>query len=439
MDVVELVKNAGVVGAGGAGFPTHVKLNCKAGMVIANGAECEPLLRVDQELMQAEAQRVVAGMEAAMVAVGAQLGVIATKTHYHQAVEALKMAIGSKKTIRLHLMKSYYPAGDEKSLIFDIMERVVPSGKLPLDVGCVVLNVGTLINIADAIDGKPVIEKHMTIGGDVEKPVTICAPIGSPVRKLLKAAGFSGSNQDYALIIGGPCIGRLEENWDTPITKTMGGVLMFKRSHPLIAQYSMPLSSQIKLAKAVCCQCNQCTQLCPRTALGFDVQPHKIMRVAATGIAGLVGDVNGLLACSGCGLCTYYACNFGLLPSVMMVEFKNKLTDAGVRPQSENHINTDTALRLKRVPTDRLIARMGLSAYDVPAPLIKKKIEFRRVKIPLLMHAGKPAEPTVSVGDAVKCGSLIAKIPEQALGAAVHSSIDGKVVKIADGCIDIKT
>lgn len=438
MEVVELVKNAGVVGAGGAGFPTHVKLNCKAAVVIANGAECEPLLRVDQTLMQSQAERIVLGMEAAMNAVNAKLGVIATKTHYHDAVEALKRAIGAKKHIRLHLMKSYYPAGDEKSLIYDITERVVPSAMLPLDVNCVVVNVGTLVKIADAVIGKPVTHKYLTIGGDVKNPVTLCAPVGTPLRSLLKYADFDGSESDYALIVGGPCMGRMEENWDAPVTKTTGGMLMLKRSHPLIVQKTTPMSRQIKLAKAVCCQCSQCTQLCPRNALGLNVQPHKVMRAAAMGDANIIGDINGLLACSSCGLCTNYACNFGLQPSEMMTEFKNKLMKAGVRPQPEEKIVPDSALRLKRVPTDRLVARMGLSAYDVPAPLMPDKVEAECVRIPLQMHVGKPAEPVVTVGDAVQCGSLVARIPEKSLGAAIHASISGKVVKIAGGCIEIK-
>lgn len=438
MEIVELIKKAGVVGAGGAGFPTHVKLNCQAALVIANGAECEPLLRVDQTLMQAQAERIVLGMEAAMSAVNAKLGVIATKTHYHDAVKALEKAICSSKNIRLHLMKSYYPAGDEKSLIYDITERVVPSAKLPLDVNCVVVNIGTLVNIGEAVMGRPVTHKYLTIGGEVPSPVTLNAPIGMSMRELLKHAGFTGSESDYALIVGGPCMGRLEENWDAPVTKTTGGLLVFKRSHPLIVRQIMPLHRQVKLAQAVCCQCSQCTQLCPRNALGLNVQPHKVMRAAATGNAALIGDINGLLACSSCGLCTNYACNFGLQPSVMMAEFKNKLLEAGVRPQPEQEIVPDSALRLKRVPTNRLIARMGLSAYDVPAPLKPEKVDTQSVTIPLRMHTGKPAEPVVAVGDAVECGSLIARIPEKSLGAAIHSSISGRVTKIDGGCIEIK-
>lgn len=438
VDILERVRNAGIVGAGGAGFPTHVKLNCKTELVIANGAECEPLLRVDQTLMQEQAQKIVAGLEAAMSVVNAGTGIIATKEHYHEAVQALKNAIKNKKNIRLHLMKSYYPAGDEKSLIYDVTGRVVPSTKLPLDVNCVVLNIGTLTNIADALKDKPVIEKYLTIGGAVEKPVTLCAPIGMPIWELLKFAGFSGGKEKYAIIIGGPCMGHILEDWDEVVTKTTGGILIFPRSHPLIERQTRPLSRQIKLAQAVCCQCSQCTQLCPRNALGLHVQPHKVMRAVSYTDARLIADENGVLACSSCGLCTNYSCNFGLNPSLMMSRMKDMLAKAGVKPQAESAIKPDGGVLLKRVPTSRLIARMGLTEYDVPAPLLKKKVTASSVRIPLKMHIGKPSIPIVQEGDIVNRGDLIATIPENSLGAVVHASISGRITKVTEQSIEIK-
>ena len=213
MNIVESVRAAGIVGAGGAGFPTHVKLNGRAEVVIANGAECEPLLRVDQLLMQREAAQVVRGMELAMEATGAPRGVIATKAHYHDAVSALRRALDGRSDITLHLMDSYYPSGDEKSFILEVTGRVVPSGRLPLDVGCVVSNVATLANISAAANGAPVIRKDVTVGGDVPRPITVTVPVGSPIREVIALSGFSGSREDFALIVGGPCMGRLEENW----------------------------------------------------------------------------------------------------------------------------------------------------------------------------------------------------------------------------------
>lgn len=437
MNIVDSVRAAGVVGAGGAGFPTHVKLNGKAEYVIANGAECEPLLRVDQLLMQRRADQVVRGMELAMEATGAKYGVIATKAHYHDAVAALEKALGRRKKITLHLMDSYYPSGDEKSIIYEVTGRVVPSGKLPLDVGCVVSNVASLVNIAEAVEGRPVIMKDVTVGGDVPKPITVTVPVGSPIREVMALSGFQGSVQDYALIVGGPCMGKLEDNWDAPITKTTGGLLLLKRSHMLIARRTQSPERMLKVARAVCCQCSQCTQMCPRNALGLGVQPHKAMRALITGNGMMLGDPKAILACSSCGVCTNYACHMGLVPSEVMSLYKAELAKAGVRPTPEENIQTDPFIVQKRVPVKRLIARMGLSAYDVPAPYTETGYQPREVVLPLRQHVGKAAEPIVRVGDRVHAGDVIAEIPEKSLGARIHASIDGKVTAVDANSIRI--
>jgi len=437
MNIVDLVREAGVVGAGGAGFPTHVKLNGKAEYVIANGAECEPLLRVDQLLMQREAAKVVRGMELAMEATGAQYGVIATKTHYHGAVKALEAALAGKPKITLHLMDSYYPSGDEKSIIYEVTGRVVPSGKLPLDVGCVVSNVASLVNIAAAVEGKPVISKDVTIGGDVPSPITVTVPVGAPIREVMALSGFRGSVKDYALIVGGPCMGKLEDDWDAPITKTTGGLLLLKRSHMLIARRTQSPERLLKVARAVCCQCSQCTQMCPRNALGLNVQPHKAMRALITGNGMLLGDPKAILACSSCGVCTNYACHMGLVPSEVMAMYKAELGKAGVRPTPEENIVTDPFIVQKHVPVKRLIARMGLSAFDVPAPYTDTGYKPAKVVLPLRQHVGKPAEPVVKVGDVVRAGDLIAEIPEKSLGARLHASIGGRITAVSDRGIEI--
>ena len=437
MNLIELIRSAGVVGAGGAGFPTHVKLNGQAEYVLANGAECEPLLRVDQLLMQRRARDVIRGMEAAMEATGAKHGVIATKAHYHQAVDALKEALGSRSDIRLHLMDAYYPSGDEKSIIYEVTGRVVPSAKLPLDVGCVVSNVATLANIADAVEGKPVIQKDVTVGGDVPHPITVTVPVGAPMDEVISLSGFSGSPADHALIVGGPCMGKIETDWHAPITKTTGGLLLLPKDHPLILRRTQPPERILKLARAVCCQCSQCTQMCPRNALGLHVEPHKAMRAMITGNGLLLDNPQSVLACSSCGLCSNYACHMELRPSDVMALYKKEMGRAGIRPVPEAEIQPDPFIVQKRVPVKRLIARMGLSAYDGPAPYTETAYHPRKVFLPLSQHVGKPALPVVQVGDRVQAGSLIGEIPEKSLGARVHASIAGRVSGVTPLGIEI--
>ncbi|NLI22754.1 MAG: electron transport complex protein RnfC [Clostridiales bacterium] len=427
MDVIAAIREAGVVGAGGAGFPTHVKLAVRAQRVIANGAECEPLLRVDQLAMEHQAAKIVRGLELAMEAAGAPEGVIATKTHYEEAVAALQRAIAGKPDLRLHLMESYYPSGDEKSVIFEVTGQVVPTGKLPIDAGCVVVNVGTAMNIADAADGKPVIEKAVTLCGDVPNPMTVTVPIGVSYRETLALSGFSGDEREYALIVGGPCMGALADSWDDPVTKTTGGLLALPRSHPQIRMRRITVEQQARLARAICCQCNRCTMLCPRHAMGLPVEPHKAMRAISTGNAELLGNAAGVLACSSCGLCTNFACEMGLTPSVVMTMLKQELGRAGVRPVPETDIVPEPWLVAKEVPVSRLMARMHLSGYNSPAPYSERTVTPREVRLPLKQHVGRPAEPVVRVGDRVAKGALIARIPENALGAALHASIAGRV------------
>lgn len=431
------IKDAGVVGAGGAGFPTHVKLNCKAEIFIANGAECEPILRVDQQLMEREAKQILYGLSLAMEAVGAKEGVVATKSHYHGAVEAFKSTIRDFPNIRLHLMRSYYPAGDEKSLIYEVAKRVVPTAKLPADVGVVVSNVNSLLNIAKANEGIPVTRKFVTVSGEVASPATYEVPIGTDAYLLLTWAGVPTDLDDYILLVGGPCMGYLTDNMHFPITKTTGGLILLPKAHPYVLKRQMSLQRQISLARAVCCQCSQCTQMCPRNALGLNVQPHKAMRAVAQASGKLIGDPNSILACCSCGLCTNYACNFGLNPANIMAQLKAEFAKQGLRPQPEEKIVPDASLEMKKVPVSRLIARMGLKQYDVPAPL-KDAPEVNRVIIPLRQHIGAPSEPIVQEGSIVSSGDLIAMIPEKALGANIHSSISGRVVKITPDSIELE-
>ncbi|MDO4564881.1 MAG: 4Fe-4S dicluster domain-containing protein [Clostridia bacterium] len=431
------IKDAGVVGAGGAGFPTHVKLNCNAELVIGNGAECEPLLRVDQQLMEKEAHSVLLGLSLAMKAVGAKEGVLATKSHYKGAVSALKAVLREFPNIRLHLMKSYYPAGDEKSLIYEVSRRVVPTGKLPVDVGVVVCNVNSLLNIARADEGIPVTHKFVTVAGEVKHPATFEVPIGTDAYELLSRAKIAGRESELILLVGGPCMGRLTEDWHLPITKTVGGLILLPKSHPYVQKRTLSLSRQVSLAKAVCCQCSQCTQLCPRNALGLHVQPHKAMRAVAQANGRLVGDPNSILACCSCGLCSNYACNFSLDPAGIMAELKVELAKQGIKPQPEENIRPDSSLELKKVPVARLIARMGLKKYDMPAP-IETPPRVTRVTIPLRQHIGAPSEPIVTEGAVVMAGDLIAMIPEGALGANVHASISGRVVRVSPDSIELE-
>jgi len=436
MNVADVIREAGVVGAGGAGFPTHVKATGKADIVLANGAECEPLLRVDKILMQLHPERIVVGLLAMMEAVGAKEGVLCVKEKNHDAIDALERAIQGKKSLRVYPLENFYPAGDEQQIVYEVTGKVVPTGGIPLDVGAVVCNVTTLAQVSDALAGQPVTERLVTVAGEVAHPATFKAPLGTPLGALIAAAGGPASSEGYTLIVGGPATGKLSKNFGEPVLKTTGGVIVLKDDHPLIRQKTGNDEVDLKLAKAACCQCNLCTQMCPRNLLGLSVEPHKAMRAASVGKGSLLGDPNGVFSCCDCGLCTYYACNFGLRPSRMMTRFKQELSTAGYKPIKQ--VKGNVASDFLKVPTGRLMARMGITQYDVDAPLEERVLRAAVVRLPLRMHIGAPSMPVVKPGETVKKGQLIADIPEGKLGAKLHASIDGTVSAVTEQYIEIQ-
>jgi len=435
MNVAEAIRDAGVIGAGGAGFPTHIKASGKAGIVLANGAECEPLLAVDKLIMRLHPEKVVRGLKAMMQAVGAKEGVICVKKKNTDEIGALEKAIKNEKDLRLYPLDNYYPAGDEQRIVYEVTGRVVPTGGIPLDVGAVVSNVTTLANVSDALDAKPVTDKYVTVAGEVKRPVTLKVPVGAPFETLVRAAGGPETMDGYTLIVGGPATGRLCGDWREPVQKTTGGLIVLKSDHPLIKMKKGDGAVDLKLAKAACSQCTMCTQMCPRNALGLGVEPHKVMRAAFMGMGSLLGDPNGVFSCCDCGLCSYYACNFGLSPSRMMARMKEGLLAGGVKPQKR--VKGNAAQEPVKVPTERLMARMGIAKYDTHTAL-SMDLDAGLVRIPLKMHIGVPSVPVVKAGDTVEKGRLIAEIPEAKLGARVHASISGTVTAATDRYIEIK-
>ena len=442
--IVENVKAAGVVGAGGAGFPTHVKIAARVDTVIANGAECEPLLRGDQHLMAAQADEVVQGLRLAMQASGAQHGIIALKRKYQAAITALQATMNQQpaSNVQLHLLENYYPAGDEFLLVYEVTGRLVPETGLPLHVGCIVQNVGTLANVARAQRGVPVTHRLLTVTGEVREPKTLRVPIGTPISEVIQWAGGAKSDDllqksDNVLpsavipvVLGGPMMGRLARSLDEPVTKTTSGIIVLPPDNVTVRHLSRPLGSWVKRGRSTCDQCRDCTDLCPRYLLGHDLEPHKIMRTINYGITEQPLNVTAAVLCCECRLCEAYACPLGLSPSAYYKEVKRQLAAQGWR--NDVHKRTDLTPRpfreFRHVPTERLTARLGLTKYaGFECPPDPGDYQPKRVVIPLRQHIGVAARPVVRKGDVVSVGDLVGEIPEDKLGARVHASISGRV------------
>lgn len=416
---------AGVVGAGGAGFPAHVKLNSHADVVLANGAECEPLLRVDQQVMLRYTGDVIEGLRLAMEACGAKEGKLCVKAKHQEVIKKLEAACTPGITV--FPLDDYYPAGDEQQMVYDATGSVVPVGGIPLDAGVVAQNTSTLRNIALAARDIPVTHKHLTITGEVKTPITIEAPLGMSLRDCIRLAGGPADESGYGLIVGGPMMGYVEKNWDNVVTKTTGGVIVLPADHAHYVRKAAPGVYDRKLARTVCCQCMLCTLMCPRNLLGLGVEPHKAMRAVAYG---KTYEDNGVFSCCNCGVCSFFACPFGLAPSVITTEAKNAMAAAGKRPEKMPSPGVASNRQYAKVPVKRLIARLGLKQYDVPAPLYEREIRPGRVSIPLKMHIGAPCTPVVEAGQEVTCGQVIARIDAGKLGVNIHASITGTVQSV---------
>lgn len=434
--IQEAVREAGVIGAGGAGFPTHVKLAAQAEVAIANGAECEPLTHVDQELMINHAPEVVAGLRAVMQSTGAQRGVLGVKKKYREAINALRQAITDSDNIEIFELGNFYPAGDEHVLVYDILGRVVPEGGIPLDVGAVVQNIETLYNINAALQDKPVIEKHITVIGEVSQPVTVKVPVGITLREVIGLAGGSLSPAPF-ILEGGAMMGHVVGDLDEPVTKRTKLLLVLPYDHQLSAKRRQSRSQFELRAISACDQCYMCTDYCPRHAQGHAIQPHKLILLLAAGIPLTDAQMAGALLCCECRTCNY-ACPVHLSPGDIAIAVKHDLLKGGLKNPYHRQTAVNPYRDFRRVPMNRLVSRLGLSRYEVPAPLTPVSATFKRVKLKLSQHIGAPAEPVVKVGDKVSAGDLIGQIPAGALGASLHASINGTVREVSTDAIVIE-
>lgn len=447
MDLISQIREAGVVGCGGAGFPTHVKYaGGPVEYLIINGAECEPLLRTDRYIMKHLTARVIEGCEAVMRQLGAAECRIALKKTYTEEIRALRAVISEKQSpVQLKELDSFYPAGDEQTMVYEVTKRVVPPSGIPIDVGCVVSNIATILAVRDAMEGQPLIMKYLTVTGEVKRPSIVHVPVGTSFDACIALTG-GAKHERYFVVSGGPMMGRrltMAEAKEAVVTKTTSGILILPENCAIETHAQITLQHMMNRAKSACIQCSFCTQMCPRHLLGHPIAPHKIMRKLSmsTDCSVLVHDQDVIQAaiCCECGICEVYACPMGLAPKRVNQMMKEKLREAGIRYQKpEGPFKIDPNREGRKVPAGRVAARLGVYPwYDLTIDHIAEG-SSNLVKIPVSQHIGAPAQPVVSVGDEVKCGQLIAKAAENALSVNIHSSIDGYVKAINEKNIIIR-
>ncbi|MBN2669872.1 MAG: electron transport complex subunit RsxC [Bacteroidales bacterium] len=291
-DIVKKVSEMGIVGLGGATFPTHVKLSIpdgkKAEYLIINAVECEPYLTADHQLMMEKGEEIMVGVSILMKAINVSKAIIGIENNKPNAIQHLTSLAGKYQGIKVEALKVQYPQGGEKQLIKALINREVPSGGLPLDVNCVVQNVGTAFAVYEAIQkNKPLIERIVSVTGkSVSKPSNFKARIGVSADMLIEAAG--GLPSDTGKVVnGGPMMGKALGRTDVPVTKGTSGILIFKEEE----------ASRKTIQP--CIRCAKCVSVCP-----MGLEPYLLMTVAQKGNFERV-ETERAMDCIECGSCSY--------------------------------------------------------------------------------------------------------------------------------------
>ncbi len=290
-EIIEIVKQSGIVGMGGAGFPTPIKVDVPAGKkvdcLIINGIECEPYLTADDRLMQEYAEQIVIGAKILNKALGIQNAIIAIDENKPKAIEAVQKITRSYVGVNVQICATKYPQGAEKQLIAAVTGREVPPGCLPIDVHCVVQNAGTVFAVYEAVQKhKPLFERIVTVSGDaVDNPANFRTRIGTPASFLLAKVA---PQQDVGkMIFGGPMMGTAAINDEAPITKTTSGILLLKQT------------SVIEPIVSACIRCATCLDVCPQ-----GLEPFAIANFVRNAEYQEAKKIH-VLDCIECGCCSY--------------------------------------------------------------------------------------------------------------------------------------
>jgi len=293
-EIVLAVQDAGLVGLGGAAFPSHVKLKPPKDKVIetvvVNGCECEPYLTCDHRIMLEKTDQLLRGVRIALKATGAKRAMIGVEDNKLDAVQAIAAKLPADGTITVHAVETKYPQGAEKMLIDSLLGKQVPSGGLPADIGVAVFNVGTLAQIGELLPrGRGLIERVVTVSGPgVERPGNYLVPVGTPIRFLLEHVGTK--NDANEVILGGPMMGMSVASIDVPVTKAMSGIVVYEKDH----------ADQKHRFVFPCIKCARCVEACP-----MHLNPSMLGQLARKRQYDVMEQQFNLNDCFECGCCAY--------------------------------------------------------------------------------------------------------------------------------------
>ncbi|WP_455217410.1 electron transport complex subunit RsxC [Kaarinaea lacus] len=296
-ELIKQIQDTGMVGLGGAGFPSHVKMQVPEDhdidTLVVNGCECEPYLTTDHRLMLEKTDSLLLGIRIALKICGARQAIIGIEDNKMDAVETIRKKLTSDDPISVGVVKTKYPQGSEKLLITALLDREVPSGGFPYQVGVVVNNVSTLALLGELLPKRQgLIERVVTISGPgVTKPGNYLVPMGTPLRFALEQAGFVSKSigDSNRLILGGPMMGNTVASLDVPVTKPVSGIIVMEHEDDTGAKKVYP-----------CIQCSRCLDACP-----VNLNPSYLGRLAAKRQYEVMADKYHLNDCFECGSCSY--------------------------------------------------------------------------------------------------------------------------------------
>ena len=424
-ELKNLMRDFGIVGAGGAGFPSYAKLAEGTDLLLINGAECEPLLATDYILLRDELDLVLQGILEVIKHTSITKAYIGVKAHNAERlgwVDGQMLADG----VYARALPDIYPLGDEISLIYEATGRLVNPGKLPITKGIIVYNVETMYNLGRGIRyGEPVTTKWLTIGGEVKNPVVIRVPLGTKIADIFARLNIE-IKEGYTVIDGGPSMGKVINPKTYAVNKTTKGILILPNNSQAILSKLTNLELAVKRAETACCQCTRCTDMCPRHLLGYPLEPHKMVRTAMGAIEVMPDMVISATLCCGCGVCESLACNQGISPKAVIDNYKKVLSKNRLRFDKNGEYSIRTERDYRMIPYKKWMSSLGVSEFDRDTDFYGEMNDFDRVELTLSRHIGIPSVPVVHDGDIVAKGDLIASA-QDGLSLPQHASISGRV------------
>ena len=437
-DLKQLLKDNGVVGAGGAGFPSYCKLAEGADTLIINAVECEPLLYTSYTILQNRIRDIVIGMRAVMEYAKIPRGLIGVKDY-----RAAKLGYSDGQELAPGVFIKYipnvYPMGDEINLIYQVTGRLIKPGNLPITQGVIVYNAETVYNTRNAVhENMPVITKWLTIGGDIPEAYTVKVPVGMRISDVLKAINVTVP-KNYVMFDGGPSMGIIKNPASDVVVKTTKALIIVPDNIPAVVQKQRTVEQNLRLAASTCCSCTRCTDLCPRHLLGYPLEPHKLIRAGLYPAQETPELIRTASLCCSCDICGTFSCCQGISPMMVIKEYKKILAQKGMKyvasPDQEftPAENRDSCMLVSQKWKEVL----GVAKFDKHPTYIPKDLTADKVEIRMRQHIGTPSVPCVAVGDKVSVGDMIATAGP-GLSVPQYASITGSVTFVDENRIIIE-